>query len=111
MKKFITACFLLICSFGYSQQHPTEHTKCQMTVNDILHKQSFDIDAPISEKARYVFFDIYDQLNHIYKTEEGSQERAKHIEGLNEALQNANALDLNISMFEEDLKIISKMNH
>lgn len=110
MKTILISCFALICTFTFAQQHATAHTKCQLSVEELLREQSFDIDAPISEKARYVFFDIYKELNLIYQTDENDPKLAEHIHNFNIAVKNANALNLKLTMFQEDIDYVSNLN-
>ncbi|WP_107040332.1 hypothetical protein [Brumimicrobium mesophilum] len=109
MKTIILFCFTLICSATFAQQHATSATKCQLPVEEILKAQSFEIDEPIAEKAKYVFFDMYKQLNFIYQLDANDPKRAEHINYFNIALQNANVLDLNISMFQEDIDFVTNL--
>ncbi len=109
MKNIILGYFVFICSLSFAQQEPTSFTKCQLSINDILLQQSFDIDEPISEDAMYILNDMYEGLNLIYKSDSNDPNLQKHIISFNEALQKAKDLNLNISMFQEDIDYVSKM--
>lgn len=109
MKNIIVACFLLVCSVTFAQKHPTSDTQCQLEVDEILREQSFDIDEPISEDARYIFSDMYEELNLIYQTDKNDIKREEYIYDFNQTLKKANDLDLNISMFEKDIDYVNKI--
>lgn len=109
MKNIIIVCFILVSFATFAQKHPTSDTKCQLEVNDILLQQSFDIDDPISEDARYIFFEMYEELNLIYKSELNDPKREKHIRDFNLALKKASDLNLNISMFQEDIDYVNNL--
>lgn len=108
MKVFFLTGFLLLCSASFAQQHATENTQCQMTIDEILRSQSFDIDDPESEEARELFRSIYEDLNSIYEAAENSTAREEYEEELNTTLAKARELELNITMFEEDIDNIFK---
>jgi hypothetical protein len=109
MKNIIVACFVLICSATFAQQHATSDTQCQLDINDILLKQSFDIDEPVSENARYIFFEMYEELNLIYQSDSNDPKLAEHLLDFKETLQKAADLNLNVSMFQKDIDYVSKM--
>ena len=111
MKLTILSLFILMCSTAFSQQHATPHTECQLVIDDILRKQSFDIDEPISKEAGYVFKEMYEELNLIYKSDPKDLKREEFILEFKETLQKAADLNLNISMFQEDIDNVSKMTH
>lgn len=98
-----------MCSVAFSQQHATPYTECQLSITEILQKQDFDIDEPVSEDARNVFFEMYETLNLIYKSDSNDSELTSHISDFNKAIQKANNMSLNITMFQEDIDNISKI--
>ncbi|WP_107040329.1 hypothetical protein [Brumimicrobium mesophilum] len=110
MRNLIIFCFVLICSVSFAQQHPTPNTNCQLTVEQILREQSFDIDEPISEEAMYIFQDMYEELNFIYQLNANAPERVEHIENFQLKLDQANSLNLNLSMFQADIDFVSNLN-
>ena len=110
MKKILLFCFVLVCSASFAQQHATPNTNCQLTVEEILREQSFDIDEPISEQAMYIFQDMYEELNFIYELNANDPERADHIENFQVKLQQANNLNLNLAMFQGDIDFVSNLN-
>lgn len=109
MKNLIFICFSLICSVTFGQQHATPNTKCQLVVDDILRQQSFDIDAPVSEEARYIFFEMYEGLNHIYLSSANDPKRAEYIDNFKKTLLKADDLNLNLIMFQEDIDYVSTL--
>lgn len=110
MKTLITSIFVLICSVIFAQQHATSYTKCQLLVNDILREQSFEMDDLISEEAMYILYEMYEELNFIYKCDCTDIELQQHISSFNKALQKARDLNLNISMFQEDIEHVSNLS-
>lgn len=109
MKTILLLCFSLFCSLAFAQNHATPNTKCQLEVREILEAQSFDIDEPISEKARYIIFEIYEELNLIYELDPLDPKRAEHIQKFKVALEKANAINLNLAMFQEDIDYVSSL--
>ncbi|HZH85687.1 MAG TPA: hypothetical protein VFD77_00125 [Brumimicrobium sp.] len=109
MKIIFTFCFVLICFSFFAQQHPTSNTQCQIAVNEILLMQSFNIDDPISEDAQHIFLKMYEKLNLIYENKSNDQKLAKYITDFNKTLLTAKNMNLNISMFQEDIDFVSKL--
>lgn len=102
----------LICT-GFTvnaQQHATQYTNCQLSVHDILKMQSFDIDEPISPKARRIFFEIYEELNLIYQTNETDPSMVGLVDEFNETMDKAEYLNLNTSMFQTDIAYVKSLN-
>jgi len=110
MKSLLFICFLSIISISYSQQHATANTQCQLSVEEILLQQSFDIDEPVSEDARYIFFEMYEELNLIYTTTNNDPQMVGLIDDFNETLQKANDLSLNLTMFQQDIDYVANLN-
>jgi len=104
--KFILLLALISLGLHAScQESPTALTHCQMSVDEILGQQSFDIDEPISEDARYIFFAMYSDLNLIYTAElqNNTVGLPALIASFETSLENATALSLNFSMFQDDI--------
>lgn len=110
--KLILFIFLVIGVNSFAQQHPTDNTQCQMIVDDILREQSFDIDDPISEDARYIFFELYEELNQIYIAEENNNLAALPtlISDFEETIQRAIDMELNYSMFQGDITHVESIS-
>lgn len=86
--------------------------KCTMTERQIMQSQSFNEDAPESEFALPVvkillfeFEEFYTNLNNG-DMQAASENKVR----INEAIQNANALQLNYSMFEDDIEFLQQYN-
>lgn len=109
MKSVLLILFMCVFSMSYAQQHATQNTYCQMTEDDILRQQSFDIDDPISEQASHLIRDIYEGLNLIYQTPAGDPLLASLIDSLNETVLEAENLPLNITMFQQDLDHVANL--
>ena len=110
MKSLIVACFICACSTVTAQQHATTFTQCQLAVDEILAMQSFDIDEPISEDARYIFFEMYEELNLIYQTDVNDPALVTLVDNFNETLVRADDLNLNVSMFQGDIAHVESLN-
>jgi hypothetical protein len=93
-----------------AQQHPTQFTQCQLQVEEILSQQSFDIDEPVSEDARYIFIEMYEELNLIYQTSANDPALPNYVAEFNESLDKAANLNLNISMFQADINHVASLN-
>jgi hypothetical protein len=111
MKNIILILFVFVMSASYAQQHATSNTHCQLEVDDILRQQSFEIDDPVSEDARYIFFAMYEDLNLIYTTGANDPQLTTYIERFEETLEKAAALNLNITMFDEDIEHVNTITH
>ncbi|MEX1190793.1 MAG: hypothetical protein WEA99_02385 [Brumimicrobium sp.] len=109
MKAIIIVSFVLCCSLSFAQQHATEHTQCQMNMDEILRLQSFNMDDPISEHARNVFYDLYENLNRVYKCSSDSKQCDEQISDFEKTIEKAERLNLNLKMFEEDIHYVSKL--
>lgn len=98
----------MVFSASFAQQHATENTQCQMAVDEILRAQSFDIDDPVSEKARGIVRSIYEDLNAFYEAGENKSKREAHKQSLKTSVEKAKKLDLDITMFKKDFDKIFK---
>ncbi|XOV68004.1 MAG: hypothetical protein ACFHU9_02300 [Fluviicola sp.] len=110
MKSLLVACFVIACYTTNAQQHATSFTQCQLAVDDILSMQSFDIDEPVSEEARYIFFELYTELNLIYQTDINDPNMATLVDDFNETLTSAANLNLDVSMFQADIAHVQSLN-
>jgi len=72
--------------------------------------QSFDIDDPVSEEARYIFFEMYEELNLIYQTNENDPTMVGLVDEFNETMDKAEDLNLNTSMFQADIAHVESLN-
>jgi hypothetical protein len=93
-----------------AQQHATSFTECQLAVDDILAMQTFDIDEPISEAARQIFFELYSELNLIYQTDINDPTLVQLVDDFNETLVKVEDLALNASMFQADITHVESLN-
>ena len=109
MKLLLSIVFIQICCLCFSQQHATEYTHCQLKVDEILLQQSFDIDDPKSEEARHIFFDLFESLNAIYKKASEDKIYEEEISEFENTIEKATLLKLNLEMFDEDIKAVSKL--
>jgi hypothetical protein len=110
MKAILIAFGLLGATASYAQQYPTSNTHCQLSVEEVLLQQSFDIDDPVSEDARYIFEEMYEELNLIYTTTSGSANLSTYIDAFEETITRAEDLNLNLSMFEQDIIHVENLN-
>mgnify|MGYP000314276913 CR=1 FL=1 len=110
MKSLLVACFICACYTANAQQHATSFTQCQLAVDEILAMQSFDIDEPISEDARYIFFEMYEELNLIYQTDINDPALIGLVDDFNETLDKADDINLNVSMFQGDIAHVESLN-
>lgn len=113
MKNLLLISSMFLCSIPLvAQEHPTEATQCQLSVNDILLQQSFDIDDPVSEDARYILFELYNELNGLYQADQSNQIDVIEtlVAELKETLEKAEALQLNLVMFDDDLNFAESLN-
>lgn len=106
---------LAFLSFAFSasaQQGPTSNTQCQLLVDDILSQQSFDIDDPISEDARYIIIELYQELDSIYIAVQNNDTVAldELIPEYEETIEKAEQLNLNIVMFDDDINYVETIN-
>ena len=110
--KLLLLTFLGFGFTAYAQQHPTEYTQCQLSVDDILREQSFMIDDPISEDASYILYDIYSSLNAIYIAKEAGENSQipELIEKFDDAMTRGHMIELNLVMFNDDIKFVKSLN-
>ena len=110
MKSVLIASFLFFISGVYAQQHATANTNCQLDIDAILTQQSFDIDEPISEEARYIFFEMFEELNLIYLTDPNDPNMSTLLDEFEETLEKAALLNLNLAMFQQDIDHVNSLN-
>lgn len=113
MKLLRNSILLLFLSFSlYSGAQVQHEMKCTLTERQIMQSQSFNEDAPESELALpivkillFEFEEFYTNLNNG-DLNSASENKVR----INEAIQNANALHLNYSMFEDDIEFLQQFN-
>ncbi|MCR9173383.1 MAG: hypothetical protein NXI10_12860 [bacterium] len=110
MKSLLVACIVCACFTVNAQQHATQSTQCQLAVDEILSMQSFDIDDPVSEDARYIFQEMYEELNLIYQTNGSDPALVGYVDNFKETLTRAEDLELNVSMFQGDISHVESLN-
>ncbi len=110
MKRLLVACLLCVGFTASAQQHPTANTQCQLQVEDILAAQWFDIDDPISEDARYILFEMYEKLNLIYVTQQNDPSLVQYVNEFNDALEEAEQLNMDTTMFQDDINYVDALN-
>lgn len=111
MKSLLVACLICVGSTTvHAQQHPTQNTHCQVPVADILANQSFDVDDPISENARNILFEMYTALNLIYTINSSDPLLSQYVNDFNEAKNEAHQINMNISMFQDDIDYVDALN-
>ena len=101
--------FVFVLSTVYAQQHATSNTHCQMTIEEILREQSFHIDHPLVEEASVIFSEMYEELNVIYTTDLNDPQLNVYIDNFKETLYEAATLNLNITMFDEDIEHVNSI--
>jgi len=79
--------------------------QCKMSVEDVLRKQSFDIDDPISEQAAGITEVLIKEFNLIYyiRKEDKNGNVQSHVASINRSISAAKDLGMDVSMFKEDL--------
>ncbi len=79
-----------------------------MTVEEILEVQPFDIDHATAEFAREVAEKLLSELSVIYNkiTANDLSDIAQNTETINGLVAKAKELEMNYSMFEEDLEFL-----
>ena len=117
-KNLLLTVFLLGSTLVYAQTEPSGPSvvlHCQLSLDDILRDQSFDIDDPIAEDARYVVFDIWQHLEEFYAAltagNNGAIETA--IIAIDADKDHAQTLSMNLTMFDADFDLVEteKANH
>jgi len=86
--------------------------KCTMTEREIMQSQSFGEDDPESESAFPIFNSLKTEFQNLYnEINNGEMGNINlHIEQINIAIENAVLLNLNYSMFQEDIEFIQQYN-
>lgn len=113
MKQLLT--LVLFCVFmnvGFSQQNqnvPPASIHCQLSIDQILSNQVFDIDDPIAEDARYIVFDLWGYLSDFYSGIENNIKETiiQSISDIEKSIEKAQEIGLDLSMFDEDFEIVN----
>ena len=102
--------FFTLIQFSSVAQQSYE-IKCEMTVEEVLRKQPFDIDLAIAEKARDLLIELFSEINLVYdEINGGNTSNLKgRIKTINSLIDTAEELGMNYSMFENDLEIIKNL--
>lgn len=113
MKLLRNSILLFFLSFSvYSGAQVQHEMKCTMTEREIMQSQSFSEDAPESEFALPVVKTLLFEFEEFYSNlNNGDMQAASENKiRINEAIQNANTLHLNYSMFQDDIEILQQFN-
>ncbi len=106
MKKnlLLTAITVILLGLTVSAQQSSE-IQCKKSMDEILMEQSFGIDDPISEDARYIVEDLINRLNEFYEILSANEldDLEITIEEIDKVLVRAKEINLNLSMFDADL--------
>lgn len=102
---------LLVLSFNSIGQEQNS-IKCSMSERQIVQSQSFDEDAPEAEEARAVFQEFITTLTFIYDNINNGQIDDVHVQltAINSIIQKFQTLELNYSMFNDDIEFIQQYN-
>lgn len=104
---------LAVFFVGTSFSQQINEVKCTMTVEEVLREQPFDIDHYKSEDARYITIDLFDELEAVYEKVNngltGTANLEEHFTAIDSLLNSANGLDMNYSMFDEDLDFVESL--
>lgn len=81
-----------------------------MNMDQILMQQSFGIDDPISEDARYIIEDLLNRLTEFYEILSADEEADLQItiEEIDKVLDRANEINLNLTMFDDDIELVNE---
>ncbi|MDX2359672.1 MAG: hypothetical protein QNK23_02620 [Crocinitomicaceae bacterium] len=110
-KLLLAICTICILCAGplYAQN---QEVICTMTVEDIQRDQPFDIDHYKSEFVSNIATDIFEELNLIYNmvNNNDTTDVAVHIENIHSSIEEADEIDMNYTMFEEDFEFIETLD-
>lgn len=113
MKQLLTILLFSLATFynfgQQSQYEPPTSIHCQNNIDEIMSAQSFDIDDPIAEDARYIVFDLWNYLDDFYSgITTGNKEMViQAISDVDKSKIEAENLGLDLSMFEKDFEIVN----
>ncbi len=100
--------FLLFISLNSFSQQQNYTLQCTLGHREIMQNQSFSEDAPEAEVARDVIQDLMNTIDAFYLAANAGESQAaiaKRLE-INVLIETANNLNLNISMFNQDIEAI-----
>ena len=98
---------LFISSFSLKAQTSYE-IQCTMTLEEISQVQPFNVDHYKQENVRDIVNTLFTELDLIYDKLNNDQGEpiAQHIEAVHTAIESAEEIEMNYSMFDADLEII-----
>ena len=109
MKRLLLLLLIITASFAtYAQQ--TYSVQCQMTIAEIETQQSWDVDDYRTENVREISTIFFSELNELFdKLNADDSEIQENIDAINAAIEKAEMLGMNYSMFDNDLSIVANL--
>ena len=107
--KSVIAVFLLISAQSHAQS--IQEVKCEMSLEQVLLAQPFDIDHPKSEFAKMYTEQLFKDLSLLYKAYSQDQptDIKKYISSIEDLIRKSDDLGMNVSMFSADIKFIQSL--
>ncbi len=106
---FVFFIILVNSAYSQSQNKVSENYDLKM----IMAKQVYDIDARECGKAEAiakVLIKEFDFINSLNEQDKESEEFKSAIQNIKSALKSAKLIDMNCSMFKEDIEYVNKLS-
>lgn len=104
-------CLIQIFSSQVLAQN-NQQIKCEMSVDEILRQQPFDIDDSKAEIAEHILKTLFNEIGFIYEHQKSkSEDLLHHYVAIDKAIKQAKELAMNITMFDLDFKAIDRLKN
>lgn len=109
----LVCCALFFNSQLLAQNQQKPSAKCQMSIEEILRAQPFDIDDAKSETAKEVATDLFHEIALFYENRGVAENKTNvdHFALVDGIIKKAKSIGMNYSMFAEDLKFIENLKN
>ena len=108
-KVLLLPLFVLFIFTHFSTVAQTSYEiQCTMTLEEISQVQPFNVDHYKQENVRDIVNSLFSELNTIYNKLNNDQGEpiAEHIQAVHSAIESAEEVGMNYSMFDADLEFI-----
>ncbi len=99
----------VISNKAYNKKSIKQEINCKLTVNEILNEQLIDIDQVEYHKAKVIAEVLLKEFNDFYLeiNNKDISNTNKHLIAINSAINSADIIGMNYSMFDDDINFIN----
>lgn len=108
MRKLLLLCAILLLGISTTYAQAPNSVQCNLSNYEILQAQSLELDHPKQIRINEIASDLFIEIKIVYDliNEGNTDDLAGHFETIAKCIEEAKDLEMNYSMFQEDLDLI-----